>query len=44
MLEPDRGSFSLEPFPWAGGELTSWADARISQALARGWLPIPSSI
>jgi hypothetical protein len=44
MLEPDRGSFSLEPFLWVDGELVTWADASVSQALARAWLPIPSSV
>jgi hypothetical protein len=42
MLEPDRGSFSLEPFLFADGELVTWADAETSVALARGCLPIPS--
>ena len=43
MLEPDRGSFSLEPFLFADGELVSWADAEVSVSLAQGRLPIPSS-
>jgi hypothetical protein len=43
MLEPDRASFSLEPFLFADGELVTWADAEVSQSLARGCLPIPSS-
>ena len=43
MLEPDRGSFSLEPFLFADGELVTWADAEVSQSLAESWLPIPSS-
>jgi hypothetical protein len=43
MLEPDRGSFSLEPFLFADGELVTWADAEVVPSLARGCLPIPSS-
>ena len=34
MVEPDRGSFSLEPFLYADGELVTWADAEVSR-LAR---------
>jgi hypothetical protein len=43
MLEPDRGSFSLEPFLFADGELVTWADAEIAVTLAQACLPIPSS-
>ncbi|TMA25363.1 MAG: hypothetical protein E6J87_22880 [Deltaproteobacteria bacterium] len=43
MVEPDRASFSLEPFLFADGELVTWADADVSQSLAQSWLPIPSS-
>ena len=43
LLEPDRGSFSLEPFLHADGELITWADAQVSVSLAQGVLPIPSS-
>jgi hypothetical protein len=43
MLEPDRGSFSLEPFLYTDGALVTWADAEVAVSLARGWLPIPSS-
>ena len=42
MLEVDRGRFSLEPFLWADGRLITWRDARISQTLADGYLPIPT--
>ena len=35
MVEPDRGSFSLEPFLFADGELVTWADAEIAQSLAQ---------
>jgi hypothetical protein len=44
LLEVDRGSFSLEPFLFVDGELVTWADAEVSQQLAEGWLPIPSSV
>jgi hypothetical protein len=43
MVEPDRASFSLEPFLFADGELVTWADADVSQSLAESCLPIPSS-
>jgi hypothetical protein len=43
VLEPDRGSFSLEPFLWVDGALVTWADAAISVSLAQDALPIPSS-
>jgi F5/8 type C domain len=42
MLEPDRASFSLEPFLYAT-ELITWADAEIAVSLAHDSLPIPSS-
>jgi hypothetical protein len=43
LLEVDRGSFSLEPFLFADGELITWADAEIAQQLVEDSLPIPSS-
>jgi hypothetical protein len=43
MLEPDRASFSIEPFVFADGELVTWADAEVSPSLAQGFLPVPSS-
>lgn len=43
LLEPDRGSFSLEPFLFSDGELVTWDDAEIEVSLVRGSLPIPSS-
>ena len=43
LLEVDRGSFSLEPFLFADGQLVTWAEAEISQQLQDGSLPIPSS-
>jgi hypothetical protein len=47
LLEPDRGSFSLEPFLFdrdapGDGRLLTWADVQIDLALAHGELPIPS--
>ncbi len=44
LLEVDRGSFSLEPFLFAGGRLVTWADVAITQELRDAWLPIPSSV
>jgi hypothetical protein len=43
LLEVDRGSFSLEPFLFADGQLVTWADAEITQHLQDDSLPIPSS-
>ena len=36
------GSFSLEPFVFTGGKLTTWADAGEDQSLILGALPLPS--
>jgi len=41
-LEPHAGGFSLEPFLRVGGRLVTWRDARQTQSLAKGYLPIPS--
>jgi hypothetical protein len=43
MLEPDRGSFSLEPFLFTDGALVTWADVEPTIGLAKHELPIPSS-
>jgi len=43
MLEPDRGSFSLEPFLFTDGALVTWADVEPTIGLAKSELPIPSS-
>ncbi|MEN8780523.1 MAG: discoidin domain-containing protein [Desulfobacterales bacterium] len=43
MVEVDKGSFSIEPFFHVAGRLFNWADGDSSQALATGYLPIPSS-
>jgi len=44
MLEPDRGSFSLEPFLFADDTLITWADVEVTQSLAERFLPIPSVV
>lgn len=44
MVEIDRGAFSIEPFLFAEDRLITWADARITQELERGYLPVPSSV
>lgn len=46
-LEVEKEAFTLEPFLWiegegGGGRLVTWRDARASQALAEGGLPLPS--
>ncbi len=43
MIEVDKGSFSIEPFLFAGGRLLTWADAEIAQGLEQGYLPLPWS-
>ena len=43
MVEVDKGSFSIEPFLHLDGRLFTWADGEPRQALAKGYLPIPSS-
>lgn len=42
MVEAEAGTFSIEPFLYSGNRLISWADARVAQQLADGYLPIPS--
>ncbi|MGH7621656.1 MAG: discoidin domain-containing protein, partial [Gemmatimonadaceae bacterium] len=41
-IEPHAGGFSIEPFLRSGGRFVTWHDARQSQSLAQGYLPIPS--
>ncbi len=42
MLEVEKGSFSIEPFLSVDGALVGWNNVERSQALADGYLPIPS--
>ncbi|MGH7856308.1 MAG: discoidin domain-containing protein, partial [Candidatus Binatia bacterium] len=44
LLEVDKGSFSIEPFLYANGELVRWSSVAISQELEEGYLPIPTVI
>ena len=41
-LETSAGGFSVEPFLGTGGRLLTWNDARRTQRLERGDLPIPT--
>ncbi|HUI10248.1 MAG TPA: discoidin domain-containing protein [Bacteroidota bacterium] len=41
-IETDMRSFSLEPFLYSGGRLSTWHDARRTQSLAGSYIPIPS--
>lgn len=41
-IEAGRGGFSVEPFLWAGGVLSRWSDAVITQSLEKDYLPIPA--
>ena len=43
VVEVDKGSFSIEPFLYAGGRLLTWADVTLRQDLMNEYLPIPSS-
>ena len=43
LVEPDMGTFSLEPFLHANGRLFTWADARRSVSLEEDGLAIPSA-
>ncbi|MCW1885907.1 discoidin domain-containing protein [Luteolibacter flavescens] len=43
MVEPDKGSFSLEPFLQMDDKLITWADARRSVDMEPDGLPIPSA-
>jgi hypothetical protein len=43
MVEPDKGSFSLEPFLHLDGRLVTWADVRRSVSMEPGGLSIPSA-
>ena len=40
-IEPAAGSFSVEPFVYADGSLSTWADGQTRHSLAEGDLPIP---
>lgn len=43
MIEPDRGSWSLEPFLYDGTRLLGWDDtSRPFLSLHEGWMPIPA--
>jgi len=41
-VEVDRGAWSIEPFLQVSGRMVTWADARIAQSLADGYVPIPT--
>jgi hypothetical protein len=43
LVEPNKGTFSLEPFLHVDGKLITWADARRSVSLENSELPIPSA-
>ncbi len=42
QIEIDNRSCSLEPFLLIDGRVHSWADARHTQSLRDGWIPIPT--
>ena len=41
LVEPDKGTFTLEPFLFLGRKLVTWADARRSVHLTEHDLPLP---
>ena len=41
-FEVGKRGFTIEPFLWAGDSLHTWADAKTTQSLDSGYLPIPS--
>ncbi|GAA5072485.1 discoidin domain-containing protein [Lysobacter panacisoli] len=41
-IELGKGAFSVEPVVIASGRATTWADARITQSLQNGYLPVPT--
>jgi hypothetical protein len=41
-IEPRRGGYSIEPFLVVDGRPLRWADVAATQALADGYLPMPS--
>ena len=43
LVEPDKGTFSLEPFLHADGKLITWADAKRSVRLEADGLAIPTA-
>jgi hypothetical protein len=40
-IDSRPGSFSLEPFLFADGQLLTWRDGHVQHALDGGWRPIP---
>lgn len=44
LVEPDTGTFSLEPFLHAGGKLVTWTDAKRSVRMERDGVAIPSAM
>lgn len=41
-LEAARGGFTVEPIVIEGSRVVTWADAKVTQSLQDGYLPIPS--
>jgi hypothetical protein len=40
-IEPRKGGWSIEPFVTVDGARLTWADVRLEQSLADGYLPLP---
>ena len=41
-VEVDKQAFSIEPFIFTNGRLLTWADAKTTQSLALGFVPVPT--
>ena len=41
-VEVDKLAFTLEPFIFTNSRLTTWADVRLDQQLAGGFIPVPT--
>jgi hypothetical protein len=41
VVEPDKTSFSIEPFMYLDGKLLTWQDVTTTPSLVRGYLPLP---
>ena len=44
MVEPDEGSFSIEPMLWIEERLFTWTDVTPRLQLEKDWMPVPSVV
>lgn len=43
-VEVDKQAFSIEPFLFVDGKLQTWAEAKTTQSLADGFVPVPTVV